>query len=69
MAKPIYGTPPVKKLAGHKCLGAVMCFEVHCECGWHSCPHSGEGARGLAYSEWRSHVRDHHKLVEGRNDV
>ena len=57
---------------GHKCLGATMRFEVDCECGWHSNPHRGEGARAAAYSEWRDHVRDYHcseaKRREGRAD-
>ena len=57
----IYDKPkPAPKLAGHKCLGVVRCFEVNCECGWVSCPHSGESSRAAAYSEWREHVRSKH---------
>jgi hypothetical protein len=48
-----FGSAPVQSLSGHKCLGAKLCVEVSCECGWISCPHSGENARGAAYSEWR----------------
>jgi hypothetical protein len=58
--KPRFGSQPVAPLSGHKCMGAKMCFEVSCECGWVSCPHSGDGARGYAYSEWRDHVRSAH---------
>lgn len=49
------------KVTGHKCLGARLAVEVNCECGWVSCPHSGDRARAHAYSEWRDHVRSKHK--------
>lgn len=62
--KRLFGSAPVQPLNGHKCLGAWMCFEVKCECGWYSCPHSGENARGAAYSEWRDHVRSAHRKSE-----
>lgn len=40
---------------GHKCSGVFVKFEVNCECGWYSLPHS---ERSQAYSEWRTHVLD-----------
>jgi hypothetical protein len=49
----------VLPLEGHKCLGARPAVVVYCECGWTSCPHTGESARGDAYSEWRDHTRSH----------
>jgi hypothetical protein len=49
----------VKPAPGHKCLGAVPAVEVYCECGWVSCPHTGERARTEAYAEWRDHARSH----------
>lgn len=64
MARELFGTPKQKPLAGHKCLGATMCFEVDCECGWVSCAHRGENARAAAYSEWRDHVRSHHQIAQ-----
>lgn len=60
MKREMFGVQKVEPLAGHKCLGARMAVEVNCECGWVSCPHSGETARREAYSEWRGHVRDKH---------
>jgi len=63
MAQEVFGTPKQPPLDGHKCLGAKMCFEVSCECGWVSCPHSGENSRAAAYSEWRDHVRMHHRMI------
>lgn len=67
MAQPKHHNP-APKLRGHKCLGALLAVEVYCECGWISCPHVGEGARGYAYSEWRDHVRSAHRIAEGRAD-
>lgn len=61
--RPRIGSPPVDKLTGHKCLGARLAVEVYCECGWISCPHTGEHARGFAYSEYRDHVRSAHKTA------
>lgn len=55
-----FGTPKQPPLKGHKCLGARLAVEVYCECGWISCPHSGDHARAAAYSEWRDHVRSAH---------
>jgi hypothetical protein len=57
---------PAPKVKGHKCLGARLAVEVYCECGWVSCPHTGEDARREAYSEWRTHVRDAHQKAEVR---
>lgn len=59
MSGEVKGYRKVLPLAGHRCLGAHPCVEVRCECGWVSCPHSGEDARAEAYSEWRGHLVSH----------
>lgn len=43
------------KLAGHKCLGAVIGYHVGCECGWGSNDWYSTNARHNAYGEWRYH--------------
>lgn len=52
----------VLPLKGHKSAGMRHKFEVNCECGWYSQPHS---ERREAWSEWRSHVVECGGQLEG----
>lgn len=58
-------TEKTKPVPGHKCGGALVGFEVKCECGWRSVTHYGKGARGQAYAEWHWHVDQHKKIEDG----